>query len=341
MFDARRGAFSRLGSEEENVNPGRARAFGDQVRARERAINYFTLLELVGSPAKADEAWASLDVLGIDSDRPLGAGAGLALGRLDVDDAALKRAAAKVRAGFEHLHGDDLILELGMPGYPSRVALTEDAPTFLFVRQDANVLEMPSIAIVGTREASEEGRARARKLAQLLVKRGIAIASGLAKGIDVAAHQGAIDVGGVTIAVIGTPLTRVYPKEHADLQRQIGRIGAVVSQFAPSSKTQPLCFPLRNATMSALSLGSVVIEASETSGSLIQARKALQQGRKLFIPRSAVENVRLTWPRKYESLGAHVFSHIDDLVGVLERENLIPLRDAPSARPTAIVVGAA
>lgn len=137
------------------------------------------------------------------------------------------------------------------------------------------------------REASDAGRARARKLARLLAQRGIAVASGLARGIDTAAHRGALDAGGITFAVIGTPLTRCYPSENAELQCRIGQVGAVVSQFAPSSKTRPSCFPMRNATMSGLTLGTVVIEASENSGSLIQARKALEQGRKLFIPRGS------------------------------------------------------
>ncbi len=322
-------------AEERRVNMGRT-AFGDQQYALRRATLYFTLFELLRVPTAADEAWAHLQATGSNLDGPITAALAGRLGRLDIDSDALIGAAKRVAVAMRALEPGDLILERGEPGYPARLAAASaDAPPFLFVRQDVNVLDMPAVAIVGTREASEEGRARARKLAQLLAKRGIAVASGLARGIDAAAHQGALDVGGVTIAVIGTPLTRYYPTEHSDLQRQIGRFGAVISQFAPSSKTHPLCFPLRNATMSALALGTVVIEAAETSGALIQARKAIQQGRKLFIPRSAIENSKLRWPTKYAAQGAHVFATIEDLVGVLEREGLMP---APEQAPRLSVV---
>jgi DNA processing protein len=219
-------------------------------------------------------------------------------------------------AAFRGLAPEDVILERGQPGYPSLLAATADAPVLLFVRGNADVLNLPAIAIVGSREASSEGRARAHRLAYLLAKRGFAIASGLARGIDTSAHMGALDAGGTTFAVIGTPLNRCYPSENAELQRRISRVGAVVSQFAPASKTKPYCFPLRNATMSGLTLGTVVIEATDQSGSLIQARKALEQGRKLFIPRSAFENVTLSWPQKYGLLGAQVFATIADLIAL-------------------------
>jgi DNA processing protein len=338
---ADRSVLARRPGRLDGVTSGRTEAFGDQLRARERAANYFTLFEILRNQQATDDAWRFVQGQ-VDVGEPFQAGVGAILGRLDIDDEAVLSTRHRVRIAMEGLMANDLVLERGASGYPDAVDSTTDAPEFLFVRQDANVLELPSISIVGTRSATEEGRARARKLAQLLVKRGIAVCSGLAAGIDAAAHEGALDVGGVTIAVIGTPLTKVYPKQNAALQERIGTVGALVSQFHPGAKTLPLCFPLRNATMSALSLGTVVIEASETSGALIQARKALQQDRKLFIPRSAVENPRLAWPRKFEALGAHVFAHIDDLIGVLEREGLIPKRELPTPRLSATVsVGAA
>jgi DNA processing protein len=116
------------------------------------------------------------------------------------------------------------------------LAATADAPPRLFVRGNADVLNVPAIAIVGSREASSEGRARAYRLAYFLTKRGFTIASGLARGIDTSAHIGALDAGGTTFAVIGTPLNRCYPSENAELQRRIAHVGAVVSQFSPTSK---------------------------------------------------------------------------------------------------------
>ncbi len=312
-------------------------SYGNQRLARIHAANYFALFESLRSPAETETAWEIAVGGGLDVSRPLAAGSAGSFGRLDLDDAALLKAYAAVAAGSAHLRPDDVILELGFPGYPARLAATEDAPRFLFVRQQENVLEIPSLSVVGTREATVEGRSRARRLANLLVRRGIAVCSGLAHGIDEAAHLGALEAGGTTIAVIGTPLTRSYPKEHAPLQDRIGFLGAVVSQFHPASKTLPLCFPLRNATMSGLSLGTVVIEASETSGALIQARKALQQGRKVFIPCSAVENDRLRWPARLIEKGAHVFKTIEELLGVLESEHLVPPRELVAS--TATVAG--
>ena len=151
---------------------------------------------------------------------------------------------------------------------------------------------------------------------------GFAVASGLARGNDTSAHLGALDAGGTTFAVIGTPLTRCYPSENADLQRRISHVGAIVSQFAPNSETKPYCFPLRNATMSGLTLGTVVIEAVDRSGSLIQARKALEQGRPLFIPRSAMENRSVSWPRSVVSRGAYVFTSVDDLLEKVRQPGL-------------------
>ena len=306
-------------------------------RARERATNYFALFETLRNQLATTDAWERTKQL-LDVDAPFGRGTATAIGRLDVDDHELIANRAKVARGFQQLRDSDIILELGDELYPARLAATPDAPTFLFVRQESDVLDLPSISIVGTRNASDEGLARARKLAHLLVKRGIAVCSGLALGIDQAAHRGALEIGGVTIAVLGTPITRYYPREHQQLQDQIGFVGAVVSQFHPASKTLPLCFPLRNATMSGLSLGTVVVEASETSGALIQARKALSQQREVFIPKSAIDNHRLRWPRRLRDDGAHVFATIDELLDVLEARKLIPPQSAVDSPSQTLVM---
>jgi DNA processing protein len=297
----------------------------DQRLARERAASYFALLDTFKKLELADELWEALG-RSWDLNQPFAAGIAVALGRLDVDDAVLLAARERVASGLATLRSGDTILERGQIGYPQLLEASGDAPWFLFVRQETNVLEFPSIAVVGTREASDEGKARARKLAHLLAKRGIVVTSGLARGIDEAAHRGALDLGGVTVAVLGTPLTHAYPREHRELQDRIGFVGALVSQFPPSATTQPSCFPLRNATMSGLTLGTVVIEAGEVSGALVQARACLRQGRKLFIPRSVADDTRLRWPQRYVEEGAHVFSTVDEVIGVLEDANLLPRR---------------
>jgi len=231
------------------------------------------------------------------------------------------------------------VLELGEPDYPPLLAHVSDAPRFVFIRGRLELLDgRPAIAVVGTRAPTEEGRLRARKLGYLLAKRRIVVVSGLARGIDEAAHRGALEIGGDTVAVLGTPLTRAYPREHAELQSLIGTVGALLSQFYPGAGVKRHFFPMRNATMSGLCLGTVVVEASETSGALIQARKCLQQGRKLFIPQSALDNPRLTWPKRFLEQGAHSFRAIDDLMRVLEAERLIEREATPATAAPAHVV---
>ena len=166
-----------------------------------------------------------------------------------------------------------------------------------------NFTEMPSVAIIGTRKPTEEGKRRARKLTKYLVRDQYAIVSGLAKGIDTVAHQTALDEGGVTIAVMGTPLQRQYPAENRALRDKLAARHLVVTQFPVSSKTQPHFFPERNKMMSAISDATVIVEASETSGTRTQAKAALEQGRPLFILDSCFQR-GLSWPDKFEDQGA-------------------------------------
>ncbi|MGE8459130.1 MAG: DNA-processing protein DprA, partial [Pseudomonas alloputida] len=182
-------------------------------------------------------------------------------------------------------------------------------------------------AIVGTRNPSEEGVRRTAKLSSLLVREGYTIVSGLAKGVDTVAHGAAIKSGGKTIAVIGTPLDQVYPKENADLQRKIAREFLLISQvpvlvYAKRPPTvNRLFFPERNITMSALTQATIIVEAGETSGTLIQARAALKQGRKLFILDSNFHNPKLTWPRRFAEKGAIRVRDLDDIVSNLHADS--------------------
>jgi DNA processing protein len=278
-----------------------------------RAANYASLVTVFGSEAKAEAAWRLLARL-YDLNSPFNDDLLHFISRAGIPFQESRRVMHRFLAAQRLLNPDDMLLERGDPLYPTRLTESGDAPRFLYVRQSEGILDRPSLAIVGTRNPSHDGSRRARKLGALLAKAGVVVVSGLAKGIDTAAHVGCIEAGGQTVAVIGTPLNEQYPKENASLQELIGATGAVVSQFAPGSTTTRASFPIRNATMSGLALGTVVVEASETSGALIQARKALQQGRRLFIPRSAIENKALSWPEHYAKRGAIVFSDIDELV---------------------------
>jgi DNA processing protein len=302
--------------------------------AGRRAQVYFALPPLFGfKQREVEKAWQAI-VVEARPEQPLVDTARTVLERFGIEAGRFQASFRSVARQMAALHEDDRVLELGQPGYPPLLAQVSDAPRFAFVRGRLELLDgRPAIAVVGTREPTEEGRLRARKLGYLLAKRRILVVSGLARGIDEAAHRGALEIGGDTAAVLGTPLTRVYPREHADLQTLIGTVGILLSQFHPGAGVKRHFFPIRNATMSGLCLGTVVVQASETSGALIQARKCMQQGRKLFIPQSALENPRLTWPKRFLHHGAYAFRTIDDLMRVLEADRLI--EGAAIATPSA------
>lgn len=183
------------------------------------------------------------------------------------------------------------------------------APDKLYVCGQTGILRHGArVSIVGSRKASPFGLARARKLAALLAKRGIVVVSGLAEGIDTAAHTAAIEHGGRTIAVIGTPVDQTYPKQNRALQERIAREHLLISQFAPGQPVQRKNFPMRNRTMALISDATVIIEASDTSGSLSQGWEALRLGRALFITKALTENKAISWTREMLDHGAKVLS---------------------------------
>ncbi len=175
--------------------------------------------------------------------------------------------------------------------YPPLLRRIGGAPLLLFVRGDTDALWLPQLAIVGSRQGTAGGLATARDFAATLVARGFAVTSGLAAGIDAAAHQGALDAQGRTIGVLGTGLDRIYPARHADLARaMIAAKGALVSEFPPRTPARRENFPRRNRIISGLSLGTLVVEASLGSGSLITARIAVDQGREVFAIPGSIHN---------------------------------------------------
>ncbi|WP_336056479.1 DNA-processing protein DprA [Nitratireductor sp. CH_MIT9313-5] len=204
--------------------------------------------------------------------------------------------------------------------YPERLRHARYPVELLYYRGAWEITEKPSVAIVGSREPSPEGIRRASRIARELVKQGIVVVSGLAAGIDTAAHLAALSVGGETIAVVGTPLDTVYPKQNADLQRYIASRHLLISQVpvlryhAQTYRQNRLFFPERNATMSALTDATIIVEAGETSGTLTQARAALYQGRKLFILESCFQNKALTWPARFEQQGAIRVRKMNDIL---------------------------
>lgn len=185
----------------------------------------------------------------------------------------------------------------------------KNAPREVFVAGDLGLLRRGRrVSVVGSRAASKEGLARATKLARLLVERGVVVVSGLAEGIDTAAHRAAIDAGGRTIAVLGTPLDQFFPAENRALQERIMREHLAISQFAPGSPGGRKCFPMRNRTMALLSDATIIVEAGEGSGTLHQGWEALRLGRPLFLLDSVVKNDTLAWPGEMLGYGAEVLS---------------------------------
>jgi len=198
----------------------------------------------------------------------------------------------------------------GTAEYPIGLRDAKNPVQLLYFQGWWDLVQTPSVAVVGTRKPSDAGIARAKKLVQKLVEDGYTIASGLAAGIDAVAHQTAILCKGSTIAVIGTKLSQSYPSENAELQTQIARDHLLISQVpiirssSQDWRSNRGFFPQRNITMSALTSATFIVEASDTSGTLMQARAAIQQKRKLFILDSCFRDPSLTWPCQYEKLGA-------------------------------------
>ncbi len=178
------------------------------------------------------------------------------------------------------------------PDYPVNLSMIHDRPPVLFVRGSIRRRDVRAVSVVGTRSASASGRRLATDIASELAARGLTIVSGLARGIDTAAHAAAINAGGRTIAVFGTAICKVYPTSNRALARAVSASGACVSQFLPTRPTGPWCFLVRNATTSGLSVGTVVIEAQAESGAKHQAEAALSHGKRVFLVEEMVTRHR-------------------------------------------------
>lgn len=207
----------------------------------------------------------------------------------------------------------------GAGEYPQKLRDAMYPVELLYYQGWWDLVESRSVAVVGTRKPTREGLARTRKLVRALVENHFTIVSGLAAGVDTAVHETAIEASGRTIAVIGTPLSHTYPRDNEALQRRIADEFLVISQVplrryeSQDYRLNRLFFPERNITMSALTEATIIVEAGETSGTLIQARAALQQGRKLFILDNCFRNNRLTWPQKFAEKGAIRVVDYDDI----------------------------
>lgn len=199
--------------------------------------------------------------------------------------------------------------------YPPQLLTIHQRPPFLLHRGQLDPRDSTGVAIVGTRKPSDRGRATARTIAQGLADRDVTVVSGLAAGIDTAAHSGVLDAGGRTVAVIGTGLRRSYPAENAELQERIASEHLVLSQFWPDASPTKTSFPMRNAVMSGYAAATVVIEASWRSGARMQARLALEHGRPVFLHESLLQH---DWSKDYQARGAMIVRSADDVLSALD-----------------------
>ncbi|MBP7830039.1 MAG: DNA-processing protein DprA [Kiritimatiellae bacterium] len=224
--------------------------------------------------------------------------------------------------------------------YPEPLSKIYDPPLALYIRGTLEKTDRHAIAMVGTRHATHYGLSVADKLAYQLGKVGFTVVSGLARGIDTAAHRGALKAGGRTIAVIGSALDRLYPPENEKLAEEIVQHGAVISEYTLGREPDRTTFPYRNRVISGLSMGVVVVEAGATSGALHTVDQALEQGRTVFAVPGRVDNPTSKGPHRLIKNGARLVEDVDDILQ--EFEFLIPpekkdAADKLDSRPTVVL----
>ncbi len=226
---------------------------------------------------------------------------------------------------------DHHILRLTDPLYPPLLREIAQPPPLLFVHGEPRLLSLPQLAVVGSRNPSRGGKDNAFEFARHLATAGIPITSGLALGVDAAAHEGALAAGGVTVAVVGTGLDRVYPARHRDLAHRISQQGALVSELPIGTGARPENFPRRNRIISGLSLGTLVVEASLRSGSLITARYAVEQGREVFAIPGSIHNPLAKGCHALIRQGAKLVETASDILDELPPPELPALTPASEA----------
>ncbi len=223
----------------------------------------------------------------------------------------------------------DSVITLADAGYPALLREIIDPPLALHVRGDRSLLAKPAIAIVGSRRASPYAINVARKLSDELSRAGLLVISGMARGVDTAAHEAALDASLPTAAVLGTGIDIAYPKSNRALHRRIGEQGLLISEFAPRTPPLALNFPIRNRVISGLTLGTIIIEATGRSGSLITARTAAEQGREVFAVPGSIFSAGSEGTHRLIQYGAKLVHDVNDVLEELP----IALRAAIEEKP--------
>jgi DNA processing protein len=279
--------------------------------------------------------WLSDPAGAAQSGRDADVSLGRTLARIDASLAAPDRltgARAAARSALQSASAAGMtVVPWSDTRYPTMLAAIQDPPPVLWIRGRVEALHAPAVAIVGSRAGSAYAREVGRELGSALAARGVTVVSGLARGVDASAHQGALAAEGRTVAVLGSSVDIVYPPDHTGLATDVVRRGAVVSELPPGTMPRPSHFPLRNRLISGLSRAVVVVEATERSGSLITARLALEQGREVMAVPGNVLSGRNRGAHALIKDGAKLVEDVDD---ILEEIGPAPV-DAGSSRPDA------
>lgn len=295
---------------------------------KQEALNFATLMNVLNASEKKLSPLFDKFSKVFDVFEPVNVSVSTWADFFNVSSSDLLNAYSLAKEEFKKLKEDDEIIKLGDIRYPKLLATTEEAPRFLYLRGDKSFLyDNRTVALVGSRNASDEGKRNTERVAMMLGRNGIIIVSGLAKGIDVSAHITALKNGFKTIAVIGTHLNQYYPSENKNVQLEIEKHGLVISQFSPATKTERWFFPLRNGVMSGLSQATVIMEAGETSGALRQATFALKQKHLVLIPQNVCRVTSITWPEKYIKKGAIRVNSPKDIINELSKHKVYRLND--------------
>jgi DNA processing protein len=270
-------------------------------------VMYRRLLEQFGSPEKVFQAEAA-SFEGIEGLRTTTVQAIVTFKRTE-----------KIDRELEDLEKNQVeILTFRDPGYPSLLAQIHDPPPYLYYRGNPALLQDQALAVVGSRNGSPYGIRMTERLAWSLAKNGLVVVSGLARGIDTAAHYGALAAPGRTVAVLGSGLDVIYPPENEKLYRQIVDQGLVCSEFPLGTLPERQNFPIRNRIISGLSLGVVIVEATLKSGSLITARLALDQGREVFAVPGSIESFKSSGTHRLIKQGAKLVENAQDILEELQ-----------------------
>ena len=223
---------------------------------------------------------------------------------------------------------------MSAPEYPPLLRQIPDPPPFLYVKGSlGHSAHAPCIAVVGSRNATPYGRSITRSLCEDLAQAGLTIVSGMARGIDTEAHEGALAVEGKTIAVLGSGLENIYPAANLKLFHRIAEAGAVISEFSLDTEPDAHNFPRRNRIISGMSLGTVVVEATRKSGSLITARLAAEQNREVFAVPGSIESFKSRGTHALIKQGAKLVEHISDIIEEISHMLAAPLEKGRTPQP--------